>query len=68
MWTFFNALQSFDKKTSGGAATLANKSAVENENISNNQLHKPIIQKEKKSKKNHCLWTMFGALINLICS
>ena len=45
MWTFFNALQSFDKKTSGDAATLANKSAVENENISNNQLHKPIIRK-----------------------
>ena len=36
----------FDKKTAGGAATLENKSAVKNRNISNKeiaeQLHKPI--------------------------
>ena len=51
----------FDKKTSGGAATLAqwvtlarrNKSAVKNENMPNNEsaeeLHKPIVKKVKKS-------------------
>ena len=37
----------FDKKSSGGAATLANKSPVKNENMSNKELaeelHKPII-------------------------
>ena len=44
----------FDKKTSGGAATLANKSAIENENMSNKELaeelHKTIIRKFKKRK------------------
>ena len=29
------AYKSFDKKTSGGATTLANKSAIKNENMSN---------------------------------
>ena len=50
----------FDKKSSGGATTLAqcktlakiNKSAIKNENISNKklaeELHKPIIRKFKK--------------------
>ena len=37
----------FDKKTSGGAATLANKSTIKNENVSNKELaeelHKAII-------------------------
>ena len=44
----------FDKKTSGGAATLANKSAIKNENISNKELeeelHKPIIRNFNKRK------------------
>ena len=44
----------FDNKTSGGSATLANKSAIKNENISNKELakelHKPIIRKFNKSK------------------
>ena len=44
----------FDKKTFGGAATLANKSAIENEIISNKELaealHKPIIRKFNKEK------------------
>ena len=42
------------KKTSGGAATLVNKSAAKNENISNKELaeelHKTIIKKFKKRK------------------
>ena len=46
----------FDRKTSGGAATLANKSAIKNENISNKELgeksHKTIIIKFKKRKVN----------------
>ena len=52
----------FDKKTSGGAATIAqwgtlarwNKSAVKNENMPNNEsaeeLHKPTVKKVKKRK------------------
>ena len=44
----------FDKKSSGGAATLANKSPVKNENMSNKELaeelHKPIIRKSYKRK------------------
>ena len=52
----------FYKKTSGGAATLAqwgtlarwNKSAVKNENMPNNEsteeLHKPTVKKVKKRK------------------
>ena len=44
----------FDEKTSGGAATLASKSAIENENMSNKELaeelQKPIIRKFKKRK------------------
>ena len=44
----------FDNKTSGGSATLANKSAIKNENISNKELakelHKPIIRKFDKRK------------------
>ena len=44
----------FDKKTAGGAATLAHKSAMKNENISNKELgeelHKPIIRKFKERK------------------
>ena len=48
------AYKSFDKKSSGGAATLANKSAVKNENTSNKELaeelHKPIIRKFNKRK------------------
>ena len=43
-----------DKKTSGGGALLANKYAVKNENISNNELaeelRKPIIRKFNKRK------------------
>ena len=46
----------FDRKTSGGAATLANKSAIKNENISDKELgeelHKTIIRKFKKRKVN----------------
>ena len=42
------------KKSSDGAATLANKSAVKNENTSNKELaeelHKPIIRKFNKRK------------------
>ena len=42
------------KKTSGGATTLANKSAVQNKNISNKELaeelHKTIIKKFDKRK------------------
>ena len=44
----------FDKKTSGGAATLANKSAVKNEEMSNRELaeelHKPDVGKFEKRK------------------
>ena len=44
----------FDKKASGGAATLPNKSAIKNENNSNKELaeelHKPIIRKINKRK------------------
>ena len=44
----------FDKKTSGGSATLANKSVIKNENISNKELaeelHKTIIRKFNKRK------------------
>ena len=44
----------FDKETSGRAATLANKSAIKNEIISNKELaeelHKPIIRKFNKRK------------------
>ena len=43
-----------DKKTSGGAAMLANKSTIKNENISNKELteelHKPIIRNFNKRK------------------
>ena len=48
---FYNFL---DKESSGGAATLANKSAVRNKNVSNKelaeQLRKPIIRKFEKRK------------------
>ena len=44
----------FDKRTSGGSAMFANKSAIKNENISNKELaeelHKPIIRKFNKRK------------------
>ena len=44
----------FDKRISGGAATVANKSVVKNENISNKELaeelHKPVIRNFKKLK------------------
>ena len=44
----------FDRKNSGGAVTLANKSAIKNENISNKELakglYKPIIRKFYKRK------------------
>ena len=44
----------FDKKTSGKSATLANKTAIKNENISNKELaeelRKPIIRKFNKRK------------------
>ena len=44
----------FDKRTSSGAATLANKSVIKSENISNKELteelHKPIIGKFNKRK------------------
>ena len=49
----------FDKKASGGASTLENKSAIKKEIISNKQLaeelHKPIIRKFKKKKYTHLL-------------
>ena len=56
----------FDKKTSGGVATLAKKSAVENENISNKELaeelYKPIIRKFKKRKVySHFIDNIWGA-------
>ena len=49
----------FDKKTAGGAATLANKAAVKMENITNKnlaeELHKPVIRKYwKKSTFTSC--------------
>ena len=48
------AYKFFDEKRSGGAATLANKYAVLNENMSNKELseelHKPIIRKLNKRK------------------
>ena len=44
----------YDEKTSGRSTTLANKSAIKNENISNKELaeelHKLIIRKFKKRK------------------
>ena len=44
----------FDKKTSDGDDTLANKSTIKNENTSNkesvNELHKPIIRKFNERK------------------
>ena len=44
----------FDNKTSDGSATVANKSVIKNENISNKELakelHKPIIRKFNKRK------------------
>ena len=44
----------FDKKTSGGAVTHANKSAIKNENMSNKELaeelHKQIVRKFNKRK------------------
>ena len=55
----------FDKKASGGAATLPNKSAIKNENNSNKELaeelHKPIIRKINKGK-------VHTAFIDNICS
>ena len=40
----------FDKRISGGAALVANKSVVKNENISNKELaeelHKPVTQQK----------------------
>ena len=65
----------FDKKTSGGAATLAqwetlatrNKSAIRNDIISNKELgeelHKPIIRKFEKRKVHSLLYTIFEARI-----
>ena len=48
------AYKFFDKKMSGGVATLANKSAVKKENMSNKELaeelHKPIIKNFEKRK------------------
>ena len=47
-------LASMVELASGGAARLANKSAIKNENVSNKELveelHKPIIRKFKKRK------------------
>ena len=49
---FIKFYRFFDKKTGGGAAKLANKSAIKNENISieelGEELHKPIIRQFKK--------------------
>ena len=64
----------FDKRTSSGAATLANKSAIKSENISNKELteelHKPIIGKFNKRKVHwpfiDNIWGADGADIQLI--
>ena len=51
----------FDKETSGGAAMLANRSALKNKNILNKELaeelSKPIIKNVKKEKYTHLLET-----------
>ena len=51
----------FDKETSGGAAMLANRSALKNKNILNKELaeelSKPIIKNVKKEKYTHLLKT-----------
>ena len=64
----------FDKRTSSGAATLANKSAIKSENISNKELteelHKPIIGKFNNRKVHSPfidnIWSAYGADIQLI--
>ena len=48
-------------------------SGIKNENISNQELaeeelHKPINRKFKKTKCTHFLYTIFGVLILLICN
>ena len=64
----------FDKETSGGAATLPNKSAINNENLSNKQLaeelHKPVIRNFNKRKVHspfiEYIWSADLAEIQLI--
>ena len=49
----------FDKKSSSGAATLANKCAIKNEVISNKELaeelHKQLLENLRKEKYTHQL-------------
>ena len=64
----------FDKRTSSGAATFTNKSAIKRENISNKELteefHKPIIGKFNKRKVQSPfidnIWGADGADMQLI--
>ena len=57
------------KKTSGGATTLANKSAVKNENLSNKKNYtNQLLKNSRKEKYAHLLKTIFVVLILLICN
>ena len=62
----------FGKKSSGGSAMLANKSAAHIENISNKELakeiHKPMIRKVKKRKVYSSFIRKIGVLILPTCS
>ena len=63
-----NSASLADKSAAGsGVATLANKSAIKNDNMSNQelseQLHKPIIKSLKNEKYFHLLKATFGVLI-----
>ena len=53
------AYKSFDKKTASGAATLANESAVKNENISNKELAEELQKSIIKKKKNRKIYSYF---------
>ena len=59
-------LKFFDKKASGGVATLVNKSVIKNENLSNKELakklHKPINGKfEKRTVHSPFIENTWGA-------
>ena len=58
----------FNKKTFSGVATLANKSAIKNENMSNNklveELHKPIIRKLNERKLHSFFYVLLIFSVN----
>ena len=59
----------FDYKASGGAATLASKSTIKNENMSKKELVEELLQpiiKKFKKKSTQVLQTIFGVLTLMI--